>query len=143
MAAVNGKALATGFIAAALAVLVFHQGTIFVLWLLGLTPNFPWSFRANPWGVPALINSMFWGGMWGLVYAAFRDRWPRPDWLGGIVFGILCSTVLGGWIVVALIKGNPLFAGFVPLRMVIGATIGGMFGLGTALIWPHVAKRVG
>jgi hypothetical protein len=143
MDGISTKALAAGFIAAALSVLVFHQGAILVLWLIGLTPNFPWSFRGNQIGVPLIINSMFWGGLWGLVYAYFKDKWPSPALLGGVVFGILCSTIIGGWIVVALLKGNPMFAGFAPLRMLISALIGGMFGLGTAFFYPHVAQRLG
>ena len=132
-----------GFVAGALAVLVFHQMTIVVLGLLGVIPAGGYSFKpGGPLSVPALINSMFWGGLWGAAYPFIKHRLPGPYWLGGIIFGIVGTTILGGWIVVALLKGNPMFAGFNPLRMIVGPIIGGMFGLGLALFYDLLSKKL-
>lgn len=132
-----------GAMSAALSVLFFHQLTILTLEYLGMVaPGSSYSFKfVGPLGAPALINSMFWGGLWGVVYVLIKKRLPGPLWLGGIVFGIVGSTFLGNWIVVALIKGTPMFAGFVPMRMIAGLIIGGMFGLGTALIYHTLDKN--
>jgi hypothetical protein len=131
------KALAVGFIAGAVAVLLFHQGMVLVLYLTGQTPNFPWSMRpVPPLGVPAIVNSMFWGGVWGVLFAVVAETLPRPAlWLKGVVFGLLGPWLLGNGILVPLIKGGPLlFGGAVP-RMIVGALIGAAFGLGLGLIY--------
>ena len=60
--------LVLGFIAGALATLVFHQGMVLILNTAGIIPVQPYSMRPiPPFGVPALLNSMFWGGLWGIV----------------------------------------------------------------------------
>lgn len=138
-----GTRLIAGFVAGALAVLVFHQATILVLGLFGVVPaGLAWSFRLNAWGVPVLINGMFWGGLWGCVYALLRDRLPKPLWFGGLVFGVVGPALVGVWIVVALIKGNPLLAGFVPFRLLVGAVIHGMFGIGVAVFFDQIDRRL-
>ncbi len=91
------RKIVLGFVAGALAVLVFHQAMILALHLLGQIPNFPWSTRpVGPLGVPAIANSMFWGGLWGIVFMFVADLIPVPNALGrGVAFGILglgCSA---------------------------------------------------
>lgn len=138
-----GVALA-GFIAGAVAVVIGHQVMVLVLHLTGFIPNAPYSFRPNPWGVPALINSMFWGGLWGVLYAFVAPRFPA-GWstlVRGLVFGFGIHVFLGNWIAVALIRGNPMFSSWVPLRMLIGALIGTAFGIAVAYVHALVAPRL-
>ena len=138
-----GTALA-GFIAGAIGVLLGHQLMVLILYLTGFVPNAPYSFRANPWGVPIIINSMFWGGLWGILYAFVAPRFPA-GWttlVKGAFFGFAIHVFLGNWIIVALIRGNPTFSSFVPLRMLIGALIGTAFGIGVAFAYSFVAPRL-
>lgn len=139
----DARRLALGFAAGAVAVVVFHQGMILLLHLLGYVPNFPWSFRpAGAFGVPAILNSMFWGGVWGAVFALVKDRIPIGDDLArGAAFGLLGPWLLGNGLLVPLIKGGPLLFGFSPVRMLVGALIGAAFGLGLAVFWRLLAAR--
>lgn len=138
-----GRAL-FGFVAGAVAVVIAHQVMILLLYLAGQIGNPPYSFRSNPWGVPQLINQMFWGGLWGVLYSfvvrAFPGGWPT--WMKGLVFGLGIHVILGNWIVVALIRGQTLFSGWVPLRMLIGALIGTAFGLGAAYVYAALTGRL-
>lgn len=138
-----GTALA-GFIAGAVGVLIGHQIMVLVLYLAGFLPNAPYSFRPNPWGVPAIINSMFWGGLWGILYAFIAPRFPA-GWttlLRGAVFGFIIHVVLGNWMIVALIRGNPMFGNWVAAGMLRGALIGTAFGIAVAYVHSFVAPRL-
>jgi hypothetical protein len=51
-----------GFIAAAIAVLVVHEGIIFLLTQYGLIRATAWGMQPiPPWAVPRLLNNVFWG----------------------------------------------------------------------------------
>lgn len=130
-----------GFVAAAIAVLVAHQVMVLVLHLAGLIPNAPYSFRPNAWGVPVIINSLFWGGLWGVAFAFFAHRLPGDTWLKGLLAGLIGPLLIGNWIVLPLIRGQTMFAGFVPMRMLIGALIAGAFGIGWAYIYKAMRAR--
>jgi hypothetical protein len=140
---ISTKNLFLGFIAGAIAVLVFHQSMILILHLMKQTPNFPWSMKAaGPFNVPAIVNSMFWGGLWGSVFAAIGHAIPAgASWLRGIAFGLLGPWLLGNGILVPLFKGGPFLFGFAVPRMIIGALIGATFGLGLALVFSALKRR--
>jgi hypothetical protein len=77
---------------------------------------------------------MFWGGLWGVVYAAIGGRIPIGNDLGrGAVFGLLGPWLLGNGLLVPLIKGGNILFGFNPQNMWRGALIGAAFGIGVAL----------
>jgi hypothetical protein len=130
-----------GFAAGALAVLVFHQGTLFLLHLAGVIPRLPWSIApVPPWGVPAIVNAMFWGGLWGIAFAALATRFPRGPgyWVAAFLFGAVFLNLVG-WLVVPLFKHRP--AGFPPLdRMWIGLLIHGVWGIGAG-VFLRLAER--
>jgi hypothetical protein len=130
-----------GFIAAVISVLVAHQVMVLALHLAGLIPAAPYSFRPNAWGVPILLNGMFWGGLWGVAFAFLAGRLPGDTWLKGLLAGWIGPLLLGNWIILPLIRGQALFAGFVPMRMLIGALIGGAFGIGWAYIYKAINAR--
>jgi hypothetical protein len=136
------RTLLLGFACGYVAVLTFHQGTILVLWSLDLgVRNFPWSFRPVPlFGAPAVLQSAFWGGVWGALIAECRVYVPAgpPRYLYGLLWGgLLCSAF--GWYVVAPLKGNPSPAfGFATMWR--GVLINGMFGLGT-VVFLELADR--
>jgi hypothetical protein len=79
-----------GFVAGVFAVLVFHQCMVLALHLMGFIPNFPWSMRPiPPWSVPAIVNQMFWGGLWGIGFALVGSLIPLgSDLARGVVYGL-------------------------------------------------------
>jgi hypothetical protein len=141
---ITPKSLLAGFIAAAISVVIFHQGMFLILNALGLLPARPWNLApTGPLGVPTLLNQMFWGGLWGMLFSIVWPHLPGRDfWLKGMVFGWLGPMLLGNWILIPLIKGGPFFAGLVPMRMLVGALIAGAFGLGLGLIYEQLRRRI-
>ena len=133
--------LELGFLAGALAVAVFHQGMVFVLSQVGLIQSQVYAMRGvPPFGVPTIVNQMFWGGLWGLLFAAIADRLPHgPLLLLGFGFGVL-GPALASWFVVAPLKGNPIAAGWVPLRMLASILINGCWGIGLALLYAGLRR---
>lgn len=136
--------LAIGFIAGAVSVATFQQAALFVVSAIHMINASPFSMRpVPPFGVPALLSGMFWGGLWGIVFAFAADRAPRslPLWAFGLVFGAI-APVLVLWFVVLPLKGQPVAAGFVPLRMLAHILVHAVFGLGLALIFGFLRERI-
>ena len=137
----TAKTVVLGFVAAVLAVLVAHQVMVLVLHLIGWVPNAPYSLRPNPWGVPLLLNGMFWGGVWGILFALVVAKLPGDTWLKGLILGLAGPLLIGNWLLLPVIRGQAMFGGFVPMRMLIGALILGAFGIGWAYIYKAMAGR--
>lgn len=120
------------FVAGALSVLVFHQGTVTILNMLGWGgPPFPLT-PAKILPVPQIWSWVFWGGVWGIIYGAVEKHFPEGAmyWVAAFLFGaIFCDLVL--WFVVFPLKGVPIAAGWVPARIASMLLIHGMWGLGT------------
>src|SRR5215510_4219648 len=94
-----------GFLAGALSVLIFHQGAIALMHSLELTQRVPYQMQpTQPFGVPQLLSIVFWGGAWGIVFAAILRRLDGP-WLVAVslVLGALLPTLVA-WFVVAPLK---------------------------------------
>ena len=139
-----------GFVAAAISVLAVHETIIFLLNAAGYIPGRGWSMTPAipPWGVPRLINNVFWGGLWGVLFALLYERIPGSmAWLKGLIFGLFI-VVVSNWILLPLIKGQVfgqanqvLFGGWNPQRMLIVACILGGFGIGLGVIYGLIARR--
>jgi len=124
----------TLFAAGALSVFVFHQGTATILNLLGwFSPPFPVT-PAKVMPVPQIWSWVFWGGVWGIVYGAAEKYFPQGGmyWVAAFLFGaILPDLVL--WFVVFPLRGQPIGAGWVPMRIAAMVLVHGMWGVGTGL----------
>jgi hypothetical protein len=141
-----------GFVAAAITVLTFHEGVIYLLGTAGYIPNRAWSMTPPipPWGVPRLLNNVFWGGLWGVLFALIYDWLPGGlSWLKGLVYGLLI-VIVSNWLLLPLIKGSVfgqpgqvLFAGWNPERMLITTAIVGSYGLGLGIIYGLIRPRRG
>ncbi len=140
-----------GFIAGALAVAIFHQGMYWVLPKFGVTlQGAPWNLAPNKaaYNLPVLANQMFWGGLWGIVFAFIVDHLPGGrGWLKGFIFGCVFPMLLGSWLVVPLIKQGPILSGLLTdgniMRLRPGFFLNGIaFGIGLALIYPLLAGLI-
>jgi hypothetical protein len=145
---------ALGFIAGAISVVLVHQSIIFLLAKSGMTRSVPWNLQPLGYGLvpqlPVLANSMFWGGMWGVVFALVYLWLPgRASWLKGLAFGVLV-VIFSNWIFLPLIRQyifgfppQPLFAGFNganPMVLLPGFLILAGFGLGLGVIYGLIAR---
>jgi hypothetical protein len=141
----SARTLILGFVAGAISVLVFHQGMIFLLYMMKQTPNFPWNVTAmkTGMGLPILVNQMFWGGLWGVAFAAIGHMIPiAHNILRGAVYGLIGPFLLGGGVLVPLLKQTgPYFWAWPGQRWIVGALIGAAFGAGIAVILRALAKR--
>ena len=130
------RKLLVGFVAGFLATLLFHQPTLALLTQLGITKATVYNMTGTaPLGVPQVISLSFWAGIWGIVFAAVEDRFPRGGlyWLCALLFGAILPT-LCAWFIVAPLKGQPMAAGWQLDRMIVGPIINGAWGIGTALL---------
>ena len=141
-----------GFIAGVLATLIFHQGAYFIMKQFGMPlPGQPWNMApaAQAYGLPSLVNLMFWSGLWGILFAVLYDRIPGGQgWLKGVVFGCVFPMLLGSWLIVALLKGQPILAGLLTdgnvMRLRNGFLLNGLaFGVGLGLLYPWLAGMLG
>ncbi len=129
-----------GFVAGALAVLVFHQGMVMILFDLGLTLLAPYlTMLVPPLWVPAIVSLCFWGGVYGALLGAVSRRLHLPPLVGGLAIGLL--AVLVGWLIVAPLKGQPIAAGFALWPMARSLLINLTWGIGTALLLPLLTPR--
>ena len=143
--------LLLGFVAAAVAVITVHEAIVHILGLYKFLPATvqAWSMRpVPPYNVPQIINSIFWGGLWGVVFAAIWPKLPGGAlWLRGLIFGLLVALV-SNWMLVPLIKGvilkqpnQPFFAGSDPMRMAAVLLIVGGFGLALGVVYGLLRNR--
>ena len=136
--------IALAFIAGFVSVLIFHQAMLALLHAIGLTPAMPYAFRpVPPLGVPQVISSAFWGGVWGIIFAFVAPRFPRGAgyWIAAILFGALALTLVA-WFVVAPLKGAPVAGGWKPAAMATGLLVNGAWGFGTALLLRFVGPML-
>jgi hypothetical protein len=141
--------IALGFLAAAISVIAVHEGLLYALSLTGLTGRVAWGMQPiPPWGVPRLVNNVFWGGLWGALFALVYDRLPgRQGWLKGLLYGLFIVAA-GSWTLVPLIKGRvfgqpdqALFGGLVPGRMLSSIIVVGGFGLALGALYDLARPR--
>ncbi|WP_199320756.1 hypothetical protein [Leptolyngbya sp. FACHB-261] len=84
-------AFAAGF----LAVLLFHQPLLGLLHAIALSPRAPYPIQPTaPFGVPQIWSLAFWGGIWGIVFAALAPRFAQGNryWLAALIFGAYCAN---------------------------------------------------
>jgi hypothetical protein len=128
--------LGHGFVAGFLAALVFHQSGLALLHRVGLFAGAAFNAQpVPPFGVPAVIQLAFWGGIWGIVFALLERviaRCPGGYWPGAVIFGALVPTLVS-WFVVLPLKGLPVGSGFHLPGVLVAPIINGLWGLGTAV----------
>jgi len=128
------RTLVVGFIAGAIAVLVFHQGALAILHSLGFEPRAPYSMQLTAsWGVPQVWSLTFWGGVWGVILAAIFGRLDGPPLvIWSLLFGAIAPTIVV-WFVLAPMRGQPVMAGGDMHAMATGLMVNAAWGLGTGI----------
>ncbi len=119
------------FVAGFVSTLVFHQGLLELLHLLGVVPFPAWNMApVPPLHVPSVLSLAFWGGLWGVaLWAMIRHQQGGRRWLWGAILGALLPSIVALFVVFPL-KGMPLAGGFDP-KLIIGALLlNGVWGLG-------------
>jgi ABC-type antimicrobial peptide transport system permease subunit len=118
------KIILFGFVCGAVSVIVFHQGTAYLMFhqfaviktLFGAADSFRpasagYNFRGvPPFGVPAVLSLAFWGGLWGILLAWLIRQLRMPDLITGFLLGAVVCTVFG-FTVVAMLRGVPMWGG--------------------------------
>jgi hypothetical protein len=129
----RATSFALAFMAGALAVLVFHQGMLGLLYALDVTPAKPFDFQPTaPFGIPSVLSSAFWGGLWAIALSIVLRRLSGPSyWLAALLFGSLVLTAVA-WFVVRPLEGRPLL--WQPARVAVGLSVNGVWGIGTAIL---------
>jgi hypothetical protein len=133
-ASVFRHSIVTLFIAGALSVLVFHQGTVTILHLMGYAnPPFPFT-PTKPMSVPQIWSWVFWGGVWGIVYGAAEKYFPQGAmyWVAAFLFGAIAPVLVVAFVVFPL-RGAPVAWEWNPTRIIVALIVHGMWGLGTGL----------
>ncbi|WP_199229454.1 hypothetical protein [Azospirillum sp. TSO22-1] len=132
-----------GFLSGFLAVLVFHQGMVGLLHLAGIVARAPFQLQpVPPLGVPAVLSSAFWGGVWGVALAGVAGRFPRGAgyWLAAAAFGALGPTLVA-WFVVQPLKGLPSAGGWSFPGVLVGPLVNGAWGVGAALALRMIRRK--
>jgi len=103
----------------------------------------PWSMApAGGAGLPQIVSDMFWGGLWGVLFAMIQGSIPGGSLpLKGLIFGLVGPALIGVFILLPLITGRfPLFFGGDPKLIIsvllilagFGAAMGWLYGLLTS-----------
>jgi hypothetical protein len=123
-----------GFLAGALAVPLFHQVMLAILYASHFVARAPFSLQpTKPLGLPAVVSLTFWGGVWGIIFAMVSRSRPRLGyWTFAVLFGAIFPTVVA-WFLVLPLKGIPAGGGWAPRAVATALLVNGAWGLGTAL----------
>jgi hypothetical protein len=129
--------LGHGFVAGFLATLLFHQPGLALLHSAGLIGDEGFDMQpVPPFGVPALVQLAFWGGVWGIAFALLERvlaRCPGGYWLGAVLFGAVVPP-LAFRLVALPIKGLPVGYGFSFRSIAAVLIVDGLWGFGTAVL---------
>ena len=127
------------FIAGFLSTLIFHQGLVALLAVIGVIGGGAYNLSpTEPLGVPAVISLAFWGGVWGIVlWLLVRASHGLKRWVWAVVVGAIGPTAVA-LLVVFPLKGIDVGPGMVPVGMVLN----GVWGAGV-LVLLNALGRIG
>lgn len=134
---ISVKGLFWGFVAGMVATVTVHELIKLALFNAGLFPHAPWNLEpALLTGIPQLASGALWGGLWGAVLAIILGEKPQGSMtLAGIIFGALGPALIGVFVVVPMLKGQPLFMGGDPTLIACVLMILAGFGAATAWLY--------
>ncbi len=133
-ASMSAAGLVMAFIAGVIAVPVFHQILLLILYAAGIVPFAPFDMTpTKPFGVPSVISISFWGGVWGVIFGLTLPRWfsGTAYWIASAVIGGVALTLVFMFVV------WPIKIGGLPPDLVglfiIGFLLNAAWGIGWAL----------
>lgn len=132
------RRILTGFCAAVISTLTFHQTMWSLLFLAGLMgPPFP--LTTNRFGIPLLVSICIWRGLWGAAYGAASSWHLKPAWLSGLLFGVF----VGAWEWVSAFLRSGEWAMSQPkwLYLMQALLINGFWGVGLGMIVAVLSAR--
>lgn len=130
------------FAAGFVSVLLFHQGVLALLNGIGFTPASPYSMKpTQPLGIPQVLSSAFFGGVWGILLSLFalRIRQPARFWGSTLLFGALAPTAVFLFIILPS-RGSPIAGGWQPNLIATGLMVNAAWGLGVAIVLRWLSK---
>jgi hypothetical protein len=107
-------------------------------------PRVPWSTAPSAvTGVPQIVSDTFWGGLWGVLFAAIHGLIPGGNLtLQGLIFGLVGPALIGVFILVPLLTGRfPLFFAGDPKPIISVLLILGGFGVAMGWLYGFLAER--
>ncbi len=118
------------FLSGFLSTIVFHQGSLGLLYVLKILPALPYNMTpTEPLGVPAVISLSFFGGLWGILIGHLvHQESAKKYWLKATFLGSLGPTAVA-FLIVFPIKG----INFNPLMLPIGLFLNAAWGVGLGL----------
>jgi len=122
------------------ATIFFHQPTLWLLHVAGMTPRSPYNMTpVPPFGVPSVISLAFWGGVWGIILIPVISRIKNDGlwYLAAAVIGAIAPTLVAG-LLIAPLKHQPMPKSI--SAMLIGFIVNAAWGLGTALLFRFFAR---
>jgi hypothetical protein len=134
---VRMSTLIAAFVAGFLAVLIFHQGVWAMFAAAGKTPAPAWDMTPiPPIGVPQVISSAAWGGVWGVVLASLLPltQGTLGYWVTCIGLGALLTTLVA-LLVVWPMKGRSFAAKWNPAIWIFALLVNGAWGFGFGLLY--------
>ncbi len=133
----TASAAAIAFVAGFLGVLTFHQGVWALFHRAGKVPVAAWDMKpVPPLGVPQVLSSAFWGGIWGivLIWLLLYVQLGLGYWPSAIILGAVLTTLVA-LLVVFPLKGRPFAAGWDPAVWIFALAVNAGWAFGTALFW--------
>lgn len=130
-----------GFAAGFIATLVFHQGLLWLLHAVGVSPFAAYNFQpVPPLGIPQVLSLAFWGGVWGVALAwVLQSAAGARYWTLAVVLGALGPSIVA-WCVVMPMKGMGIAGGGDP-KIIVGALLlNAAWGLGLGLLLKAMAR---
>ncbi|PJK28059.1 hypothetical protein [Minwuia thermotolerans] len=101
---------AAWFVAGVIGTLLGHQILLTVLHGIGFAPFAPWQMQpVQPLGVPQLVSTAFWGGVWGIVLGLVSPLFGKGlrYWLLTALFGAVAPTLVAVAVVLPLKDMQP------------------------------------
>jgi len=130
-----------GSVAGALAVLLFHQGSLQILYWAGLAPQAAFRLaHVPPLNMPMVVSLTFWGAVYGGVFSVLKAYLPgRLYWYGPLlgVFALLMS-----WFVFLPLKGLPIAFGGASGPILRSTMAYLLWGIGVTLLLPLLHPRL-
>jgi hypothetical protein len=128
-----------GLVAGALAMLLFHQTALQLLYWCGLVQH-PAFRLANvpPFNVPMIVSVTFWGALFGGILS-MMPRMPTRLTSRGLIHGLFAVAMV--WFVVRPVAGHGVAFGWNPHALAASAFACLAWGYGVALIQPVLHPR--